>query len=63
MRRYLRRCGINKRQFEDWAACSVEEWIALNPRWPLYALVGVLLEFASERDAAIKIIRDKLTGK
>lgn len=61
IRRYCRKLGISNKEFLEWGAYkTVEDFERLNPRWPLRALVGVLLEYAEERDTARKTLRAKL---
>lgn len=53
IRRWCRKLGLSAREFCEWGGYThLEDFARLNPRWPLYALVGVLLEYADERDEA-----------
>ena len=62
IRRYLRKLDIKPREFLEWGAYSkLEDFARLNPRWPLRALVGVLLEYAAERDEARETLGAKLS--
>lgn len=59
--RYCRKLDIRKREFLEWGGYSkTEDFERLNPRWPLRALVGVLLEYATERDEARAALKAKL---
>lgn len=45
IRRYCARLGLDLSTIEDATGCrSYREFAALNPTWPLFAIVGVLLE-------------------
>ena len=61
MRRYLRKLKISGKEFLEWSGCeSIEAFQGKNPRWPLRALVGVLAEYAAERNAAREGLKGKL---
>ena len=52
MRRWLKLIGISREEFCDWAGVGqVAEWIMRNPRWPLYGLIGLMLECREWLDA------------
>ncbi|MGH8756295.1 MAG: hypothetical protein ACREU0_10860 [Burkholderiales bacterium] len=58
MRRWMRRLKVKEREYLG--ACEFVElgdFQRLNPRWPLRAWVGLLLEYVDERDEA----KDKLS--
>lgn len=59
--RWLRKLDIRRSEFLQWGGyAELSDFARLNPTWPLRALVGVLLEYASERDAARGALRAKL---
>ena len=46
MERWLRRLGIPAKMFYEWGHFrSFVDFIKLNPQWPLYAFVGLMLEY------------------
>ena len=42
--RFLHRLGLDGAWFRKWSGYSPAEWIAMNERWSLRALVGLMLE-------------------
>ena len=64
IRRWLRRLGMTNAEFREWGGyATLEDFARLNPRWPLRALVGILLEYVTERDYARDLLRGKLSAK
>ena len=49
IQKYADRIGLSIRQIEDTTGCrSFAALARLNPTWPLFAVVGLLLEMAAE---------------
>ena len=44
MELWLDRMDISKKVYMDYTQTSFEDWIKLNPRWPLRAWIGLMLE-------------------
>ena len=44
---WVDRCGLSKSEYMDYTATGFEDWIALNPAWPLRAFIGLILEYRS----------------
>lgn len=44
MRRWLSRLDLSERDYEKLTATSFEDFIALNPDWPLRAWIGLMCE-------------------
>jgi hypothetical protein len=44
MRWWLKRLGMSERAYEKATATSLEDFIRLNPGWPLRAWIGTVLE-------------------
>jgi|SRR3990172_12519365 len=64
IRRYCRKLKVPIREFLTWGGYkTLEDFERFNPRWPLRALVGVLLEYVEERDGAREQLRDRLIGR
>lgn len=60
MRRYLRKIGVSEKLYLQLTAFkSLQDFIDLNPRWPLYGFVGVVCEFDEMKDE----IQELLSGK
>ncbi|WP_065350127.1 hypothetical protein [Pseudomonas cerasi] len=54
LRKYSARLGLDLTAIEDATGCSsYKQLAALNPTWPLFAVVGLLFELSAERTAAI----------
>lgn len=63
IRTWCRRLKITEKEFRTWGGySSLDEFQIRNPRWPLRALVGVLLEYYDERETARKALGAKLSG-
>lgn len=61
IRRYCRKLGMTPKEFLEWGGyAALEDFAIKNPRWPLRALVGVLLEYVEERDGARQSLHGKL---
>lgn len=48
--KYARKLSIDAEAIRDVFACSVKGLIEVNPQWPLWAIVGLLLEIFAERE-------------
>ena len=52
VRKFCIRLGLDLAAIEDATGCrSYSELAGMNPTWPLFAVVGLLLELAAERTA------------
>ena len=49
---WMGRLDISLEEFLNYTNTDCEDWIALNPNWPLRAFIGILLEFIDIRKAA-----------
>jgi hypothetical protein len=50
VRRYCARLGLDLTAIEDATGCrSYREFAGMNPSWPLFAVVGLLVELAHDR--------------
>lgn len=47
MRKYLKKCGLQKEDWEE-AFGKMGEWVALNRAWTLYAATGLMLEMKND---------------
>jgi len=57
MRLWLRRLDISKKEYLDATGyTSLDDFIRLNPDWPLRAFVGLLLEYHAEREGAKRVL-------
>ena len=51
MRPWFARVGVSPSAYREATQTSLEDFCMMNPRWPLAAWVGLLLEFRGETDA------------
>lgn len=49
MERWCDRLNIGPQEFMVYTNTDCEDWMALNPDWPLRAFIGILLEFVDTR--------------
>lgn len=52
IRKAARKLGILPQQIRDAFGGDVKHIHAMNPTWPAFAIIGLLLEMAAERDVA-----------
>ena len=61
MRRYMRKLDMKEREFMEWGGyAKLDDFARLNPRTPLWALIGFLLEYVLERDANRAALKARL---
>jgi hypothetical protein len=62
MRRYLRKIGMSEKLYLQLTALkSLQDFIDLNPRWPLYAFVGFVCEYAEMKQEIAELLSGKTT--
>lgn len=58
MRHWLRKFRIAEKDYLDMTGYKrLENFMELNPNWPLRAWLGLLLEYVNERDEARGVLR------